>query len=189
MIPREWSDLAAFQLDIAQRWRVRALKTGDHFAAFFFSYAAFNALYFLWSKLENLRGREEGCPPNEVNQIQNLLSKTGATAGSILAVANQSVVYFMQRSPVQRMDKRSANQAIVGDPREGRKARDKLATGDDLSRLVALGTILYLVRSNLAHGSKADAGDDEQVISNALPGLRAIVDWTLDYTRGELTNA
>jgi hypothetical protein len=43
--------------------------------------------------------------------------------------------------------------------------------------VLALGQILYLVRSNLVHGSKIDRGDDEQVIKTLLSPPIAGCSW------------
>jgi hypothetical protein len=68
------------------------------------------------------------------------------------------------------MDKRSQRRVTVGDVKEGRAARNALRGGSDTERLCALGTILYLVRSNWAHGSKMDQGGDQDVVES--PGGR-----------------
>jgi hypothetical protein len=48
---------------------------------------------------------------------------------------------------------------------------------------MALGSILYLVRSNLVHGSKMAAGDDKLVISKAVPALQLLLDRLLRITK------
>ena len=79
------------------------------------------------------------------------------------------------------------NRALDGDSREGAREKEILTTGkDDGERLRALGNILYLVRSNLVHGSKMDQGDDAEVIAHSAPGLGAILEWAISYTRSEL---
>ncbi len=186
MIPGEWRDLAEFQLHIAERWRDRGVRTDDPFARFFFYFAGVNALYYLWSKVDGVRGRAPDRPPNEVRQIEHLLSKAGPSAGEVLARARRCVEYFKGRRPIERMDKRSQQRAKVGNAEEGRATRDALSGGSDTERLRALGTILYLVRSNLAHGSKMDQGDDQDVVEHAVPGLEAILNWAIGHTRSEL---
>ncbi len=186
MIPDEWRDLAEFQLHIAERWRDRGGRTEDPFARFFFYFAGVNALYYLWSKVDAVRGGKPDRPPNEVRQIGHLLSKAGPAAAQVLEAAQRCVGYFAARRPIERMDKRSQRRATAGEVGEGRTAREALRGGNDTDRLRALGTILYLVRSNLAHGSKMDQGDDEDVVDHAEPGLGAILSWAIGHTRSEL---
>lgn len=189
MIPGEWRDLAEFQLHVAERWRDRGARTEDPFARFFFYFAGVNALYYLWSKVDGVRGGAPDGPPNEVRQIKHLLSKAGPAAAEVLGGAPQCSAYFADRRPIERMDKRSQRRATMGDVGEGRTARDDLRGGSDTGRLCALGTILYLVRSNLAHGSKMDQGDDQDVVEHAVPGLGAILNWAIGHTRSELGGA
>lgn len=168
MIPGEWRELAEFQLHIAERWRDRGMRTEDPFARFFFYFTGMNALYFLWSKADRIRSRTQDQPPNEVRQIEHLLSKAGSSAAEVLGSVRDCVEYFTGRRPIERMDKRSQGRATVGDVREGRTARDALRGESDTERLQALGTIMYLVRSNLVHGSKMDQGDDQNIVEQAV---------------------
>jgi hypothetical protein len=80
VIPDKRSELAEFQLQIAERWRDRGARTEDPFARFFFYFAGVNALYYLWSKVDDVRRGEQDRPPNEVKQIEHLLSKAGPCA-------------------------------------------------------------------------------------------------------------
>jgi hypothetical protein len=189
VIPDKWNDLAEFQLQIAERWRDRGARTEDPFARFFFYFAGVNALYYLWSKVDGVRRGKQGRPPNEVEQIEHLLSKAEPCAAEVLAGASQCVEYFADRQPIERMDKRSQVSAREGDAREGRAAGDALRSGSDTERLGALGKILYIVRSNLVHGSKMDQGDDQDVVEHAVPGLEAILNWAIGHTRSELGRA
>jgi hypothetical protein len=187
MIQAQWRDLAEFQLHLAERWLDRGAKSMDAYARFFFYFAGINALYYLWSKVDNVRGRAPDQPPNEAKQIEHLLGKvTPAQASQLVAAAHASVQFFGARRPIERMDKRSSGRATVGDAREGKKAREVLLQGSDQERVSALGKILYLVRSNLVHGSKMDQGDDEQVITNSVLGLQAILEWGITWTHSEL---
>lgn len=190
MILPGWGVLANIQLRIAERWLERGVQSGDHFAQFFFYFAGVNALYYLWSKADGVRGGTPGRPPNEAQQIEHLLSKAGASESvAVLAAARDCVAYFSDRRPIERMDKRSARHATAGSGREGSDAREILLNEGDNERLRALGHILYLVRSNLVHGSKMDCGDDQEVIEHAAPGLRSILEWAVRYTRSELGGA
>ena len=189
VIPGEWRHLAEFQLHIAERWRDRGVRIEDPFARFFFYFAGVNALYYLWSKMDGVRGGAPDRPQNEARQIEHLLSKAGPSAADVLGGAGQCAKYFADRRPIERMDKRSQHRATAGDAGEGRTAREALRGGCDTERLRALGTILYLVRSNLAHGSKMDQGDDQDVVEHAVPGLGAILNWAIGHTRTELEEA
>jgi len=189
VITGEWRELAEFQCHIAKRWWDRGTRTEDPFARFFFYFAGLNALYYLWSKVDRIRGGAQDRPPNELRQIKHLLSKAGSSAAEVLGRARDSIEYFVDREPIERMDRRSQIRATTGDAGEGRAARDALDGGSDTDRILALGTILYLVRSNLAHGSKMDQGDDRDVVERAVPGLEAILNWSIGYTRSELREA
>jgi len=180
-------DLAQFQLSIAERWYRRAGGSEDRFAKFFFYFAGFNALYFLWAKVDDLRGQPADPPslPNETKQIQNLLGKAGPEEASrVLSAAEASVQFFLKRQAIQRMGKRTG--ASAGEPSEGKKALRLLQDSDPRTRLAALGAILYLVRSNLVHGNKMDRGDDEQVVSNSEGALREMLGWCIEYTHSQL---
>src|SRR5206468_10795932 len=122
-------------------------------------------------------------------QIEHLLSKAGPSTAEVLGRAPHCASYFADRRPIERMDRRSQKRATAGDVGEGRAAQDALRGGSDTERLRALGTILYLVRSNLAHGSKMDQGDDQDVVEQAVLGLEAILNWAIRYTRSELREA
>lgn len=57
-----------------------------------------------------------------------------------------------------------------------------------VQQLVALTKILYLVRSNLVHGSKAEAGDDLVVVQQALVPIREIAKRALRLTETRLAS-
>lgn len=190
MINAQWCDLAEFQLHVAERWRDRGATSADAYARFFFYFAGINALYYLWSKVDDVRVRAPEKPPNELGQIEHLLSKvTPSQASALIAAASTSIQFFRERRPVERMDKRSSGRPTIGDAGEGRKAREVLLQGSEQALVSALGRILYLVRSNLVHGSKMDQGDDERVIINSVPCLQAILEWGITLTRSELGRA
>ncbi len=132
MIQAQWLDLAEFQLHLAERWLDRGAKSTDAYARFFFYFAGINALYYLWSKVDNVRGRAPDQQPNEAKQIEHLLGKvTPAQASQLVAAAHTSVQFFGARRPIERMDKRSSGRATVGDAHEGKKAREVLLQGSD----------------------------------------------------------
>jgi len=113
-----WGDLARLQLAIARRWLRRGDETTDEFAKFFFHFSGFNALYFRWREIEGI-----GKLP-EREHITNLLKRVPEKeAESILKGAADSVHYFKERRPVQRMDRRHG---LEGDPRDGAKWKKAL---------------------------------------------------------------
>lgn len=84
------------------------------------------------------------------------------------------------------MDKRTAENPHEGDPEEGNKWQIWLKEKPfALERLIALGEILYLVRSNLVHGSKAESGDDEQVIDNSIYPLEVFLTKSILVTKNK----
>ncbi|MDA2919344.1 hypothetical protein MYX76_07630 [Desulfobacterota bacterium AH_259_B03_O07] len=186
----KWDDLVRFQIDISKRWLKRGREAEDVFTKFFFFFAGFNALYFLWGKMDELKNRE-GDPAGEVKQIENLLGKfEGKEAQHILETLSSYVDYFCKRSPVQRMDKRTDKSQHEGDPSEGKKWRRKLSEASSpLDRLVALGEILYLVRSNLVHGSKKggddNPGDDREIIESSVYPLELLLNKTISLTKSK----
>lgn len=175
----KWWILFDFQTKIARRWQDRGGQTNDPFAQFFFYFAAFNALYFLWKCIDQT-GDEQG--PNEGKQIENLLSKfTESEAGDILGTVEANVTYFLERRPIRRMNRGSPR---LGDDSEGRRWQRKLRDGtSSVVKLNALAQIIYLVRSNLAHGSKVDSGDDKEIIRHSLPPLQIVAARALEKTR------
>jgi hypothetical protein len=173
-------DLIRFQIDIAERWLKRGDETKDIFAKFFFYFTGFNAIYFLWRKITKLDHTNEG------KHIENLLKKFDETkAQEILEKIRSSVNYFSQRRPIQRMDKRTVNNPYVGEEYEGRKwqglFQDENKSASE--RINAMGQILYLVRSNLVHGSKAESGDDLDIIQKSIEPLRIFLAETILWTK------
>jgi hypothetical protein len=175
----EWRELVEFQMKVAERWLKRGLSSADEFAQFFFFFAGFNALYFLWGTIDDVR-TDRGKRAGEEKQIHNLLGKFHAVdAGQILSDLSDTVTFFRERSPIQRMGLRDVQQQSKGGVDEGTKWRDQLGDKDERRRLLALGSILYLVRSNLVHGSKTDLGDDHVVIQEAVPAVRLLLERSL----------
>jgi hypothetical protein len=175
-----WDDLIRFQVNIAERWLKRGDKAEDIFAKFFFYFTGFNALYFLWRKIDGLDQTNEG------KHIENLLKKFDEIkAQEILDGVRTNVAYFCQRRPIQRMDKRTINDPYSGEEYEGRRWKERLQDNQlsALERIVAMGQILYLVRSNLVHGSKAETGDDREIIQMSIEPLRIFLREALLRTR------
>ena len=175
-----WDDLIRFQLNIAKRWLKRGNQTKDLFAKFFFYFAGFNAIYFLWRKIDNLDQTNEG------KHIENLLAKFDEQkAQEILNKARTSIDYYCQRRPIRRLDRRTDKRPFEGDIREGRKWQKRLKDQNlsPIERLISLGQILYLVRSNLVHGSKAESGDDREIIQMSIDPLRVFLKEALLWSR------
>jgi len=176
----EWYDLIEFQLNIADRWLERGNKTEDVFAKFFFYYTGFNALYFLWSKINNLPETNEG------KHIENMLGKFDEIkCQNILDKLSNSIDYFCKRSPIQRMGRRNIKDQKEGKEDEGRKWKNRLKDQElkASTRINALGQLIYLVRSNLVHGSKAESGDDLEIIKNSMEPLRLLLTEALSVTK------
>jgi len=182
----KWFDLAAFQANVARRWFDRARQYHDPFVQFFFCFAALNALYFLWAHVDDLKN-DAGGLVGEEKQIDHLLRKLPEVeAVSVLERSSQTTSYLARRPPIQRMDRRKPGQASTGDDREGRKWQRQLQEGaSPVEKLVALGRILYLVRSNLVHGSKTESGDDLELIQAMPPALREVGQVLLAFTEEE----
>jgi hypothetical protein len=172
----KWEDLIRIQLNIAERWLNRGKKSEENFAKFFYYFSGFNALCFLWREIDDLKN-EKGERPNEPKQIEHLLKKFDEKqALEILETLSKNVNFFCERRPIQRMDRRKAGNPFEGDSDEGKKWQKWLKEKTlALDRLVALGEILYLVRSNLVHGSKAESGDDEEIIDNSIYPLEVFL--------------
>lgn len=180
---RVWHDLTTYQLRIARRWLKRGDKTADVFCKFFFYFSGFNAVYFLWRKIDNLDNR------NETVHIKNLLGKlNGERAREILDRVKTNIEYFCERRPIQRMDRRSMDSQKTGDRSEGEGWKQRLRDTElpSSEHVVALGEILYLVRSNLVHGSKRAEGDDLEIIQMSVEPLRILLEETIHRTEREL---
>jgi len=171
-----------FQTNIARRWLKRGNQTQDVFAKFFFYFSGFNGLYFLWRKIDQLKDT------NQKLHITNLLAKIEEKeASQILNEVRESVEYFCERPPIQRMDKRSTGSQSQGEEKEGGEEREILRN-NQLSasdRLAALGRMLYLIRCNLVHGSKTESGDDKEVIQKSIEPLRLLLEESLKLTDRE----
>ena len=179
--------MAIFQINVAKRWYERGLNSKDNFAKFFFYFAGFNALYFLWGRVDDVRNQQDK-PAGEEKQIHNLLKKFNSDeANEILTEVKVIVDYLQHRRPIQRMDIRDIDRQINGCDTEGKKWQSKLIKSElPEKKLLALGSILYLIRSNLVHGSKAESGDDEKIIDNSVSALEIILNKSLLISKREL---
>jgi hypothetical protein len=167
----------------------RGCATGDPFAKFFFCFAGLNALYFLWSKIDRPRSPDGTRPANEREELQHLVGKLDrTTAERVVRDVSEALDYFKDRAPIERMGRRKPSDGSRGEEREGEELRDVLrSAGDPGVRLTALAGIVYLIRSNLVHGSKLDSGDDEEVIGKANPVLRSFLQASVSLTEHEMT--
>lgn len=66
--------LLMFQTNTTRRWHSRAECSNDLFAASYFCFSGFDALYFARAKADDLR-KSEGREAGEVLQIKNLLQE------------------------------------------------------------------------------------------------------------------
>lgn len=174
--------LLIFQTNVADRWYRRAERFDDPFVKFFFYFSGFNALYFAWAKADDLKN-SQGNEAGENLQIKNLLEKLSSEeAEEILEQSRPAIEFFLSRGPIQRMGKRTCRE-LEGEVDEGRSARSKLArSSSSIDRLVALGKILYLVRSNLVHGSKVEGGDDERIVNASVGPLNLLLKRAIGFT-------
>jgi hypothetical protein len=141
-------------------------------------------------KVDDVRNKK-GEPAGEEKQIHNLLAKMDrARTERLLERTSQTVFFFSQRRPIQRMGGRDIKRQTDGDPSEGARWRMLLAEGEPPDkRLRALGSIVYLIRSNLVHGSKAESGDDREIIERIVPALEVLLAESLAITDSWLNQA
>jgi hypothetical protein len=176
----DFDDFIRYQLEIAERWLEKGNKTKEIFSKFFFYFAGFNSIYFLWKTIENpnQKGQE--------NHIENLIKHfDDEKIHKILGKIGESVEYFCERQPIQQMEKRKKEDFCVGDETKGSKYNTILQNKNNPAkkRIIALGKILYLIRCNLVHGSKEDSGDDEEIIEKSLRPLKIFLDEAISWTR------
>lgn len=81
------------------------------------------------------------------------------------------------------MKNRDRNDPLLGsvDQRPSHTLGDAIATND--AKVVALGDVIYQVRNNLVHGSKAHSGDDLTIVSNAIKPLKALLTASIQKTQ------
>lgn len=181
--PNGCDELMSFQFRAAQGWLSRAAQSSDIYAKFFFYFSGFNALFFLWSRIDGVNG--------DAKEIKNMLGKFDETkAKELLAKSYASVGYFSHRNPVARMDRRTCADPYGFDEKEGTKWKEILddQTKSSTERLISLGEIIYLVRSNLIHGSRVPVHDSE-AIPNCLEPLKILLEESIELTRTRLSPA
>ena len=172
----------SFQLNAADKWLERAQKTGDVYAQFLLYFTGFNALFFLWGKIDGI--------VHDPDQITNLLKKFGENmAQQILDQSKTSLDYFLRREPVARMKTRTCQRLEGYDKSQGQKWKKQLDRNQSaVKRLVALGQIVYLVRCNLIHGSKVPE-EDTETVSSCLGPLKLVLENSIAYTTTRVTIA
>lgn len=174
-------DFIRNQHKIAERWLKKGDKTEDIYSKFFFYFAGFNAIYFQWGIINKIDGSQQ-------EKIQNLLEQFGnSKTKEILDEVKKEVEYFCQRKPVQKMNRRIGDKLLVGNSDEGIKYQKLLKDVNQsaLERVISLGQILYLVRSNLIHGSKeeSESGDDFEIIKSSIKPLKVLLIESLTWSK------
>ena len=85
------------------------------------------------------------------------------------------------------MIKRSCKSPYEGDETEGGKQKEVLQNKNKTAseKIVALGTILYLCRCNLVHGSKeeSESGDDYEIIKQSVKPLSVFLEEAISWTK------
>lgn len=170
-------ELVDFQLRAARVWRDRGALASDDYAKFFFYFSGFNALFFLWGRIDNVKRRDS----EELNHILDKFDETKAR--EILGKVQSSVKYFSLREPVAKMNSRTCKNPY-GSKEEGTICKSILVdnTKSARERLLSLGRMIYLVRSNLIHGSRVPVVDSE-AIPNCLGPLQIILDESIRFTQ------
>jgi hypothetical protein len=181
---RKLGDLIRDQLNIAVRWLERGKISSDNFTKFYFYFSGFNSIFFLWKEVDDFKNKK-GKRPSDKDQIEHLLRKFDEEkASDILQKVADNVKYFCERDPIQRMDKRNPANLHIGDPDEGKQWQDRLKDRENsLQCLVALGEIIYLIRSNLVHGSKGVSGDDQEIIDSSITPLEILLKEVISMTK------
>ncbi|MCZ7357897.1 MAG: hypothetical protein O8C66_03915 [Candidatus Methanoperedens sp.] len=166
-------DFIRNQHNIAERWLRKGNETEDIYSKFFFYFAGFNAIYFQWGVINKIDGSQQ-------EKIQNLLEQLGdSKAKEIIDEVKNEVEYFCRRKPIQKMNRRIGEKLMVGYSDDGIRYQKILQDEyrPALERIVSLGQILYLVRSNLVHGSKEESGsgDDFEIIKSSIEPLKVLL--------------
>ncbi len=206
-------EIIEFQIQVAQEWIEEVLGLEGHPRLQFVGYfAALNALYWLWAMVDEretlspeerdtvttaleqiteaklpreLRKKMYGGLRNEVVLLQALVEKLGGELAARIVSQHDEYIRFLlveRKRPIHRMDKRSRTDA-VGDPNEGKKYFGWLRDSNAEKKLKALASVLYLIRSNLVHGSKVASVEDTDLVGRSVPPLRSIAEASLEYTR------
>ncbi len=169
------------QIGIAEAWSSKANESHDVFSRFFFYYTGFNSIYYMWS-LINEKGREK-----EFKQIEFLIRHLDdALVIEALGKLKPSIDYFLMRDPIQQMNKRDEGNPENGDLEKGKTFRKVLQASHEIGhkdRLNALAQILYLIRCNTFHGSKADSGDDQTVVGYAAPIAKILLEKSVEFLK------
>lgn len=104
----------------------------------------------------------------------------------ILEMLSGDIKYFCGREPLERMDRRDAKKTFEGDSEEGKKWQKWLRERENpVDKVVALGEILCVIRSNLVHGSKNESGDDKEIIDHSIIPLETLLSKVLSMTKNK----
>lgn len=174
-------DFIRNQHNIAERWLKKGNKTEDIYSKFFFYFAGFNAIYFQWKIINKIDGSQQEIIINLLEQFENSKAK------EILDEVKKEVEYFCRRKPVQKMNRRIDDKLLDGDSNEGIRYLEILKDVNQpaLERVISLGQILYLIRSNLVHGSKeeSESGDDFEIIKSSIAPLKVLLTESLTWSK------
>lgn len=175
----DWASLKDFQMQVAKSWLGRGKGSRDVFACFFFYFSGLNALYFLWSKIDEINGRREG------EHISNLLKRISESESAALLNEAEFVRlhhYLKRRGPIADMRQRTPSD-LEGEFSDGTKLLASVDGGGASSeRLDSLAQIIYQVRCNLVHGSKRDHGNDEELVGSCLVPLKRLLEQAIALT-------
>lgn len=205
-------EIARFQVSIGRKWCELATLQTEPALAFSGYFSAFNAIFWLWGYLDDLRSftpdqvatvlgalssvddeelrnsvmsRVRPGLPGDQTLIKRLITKLEAEAVDVItrimapAAGGIAVTHMKTRDPIRRMDDRTVDQD--GDPKEGRKHRNKLETGSAVEHCQALAGISYIARCNLVHGSKAFEIDRPLLVA-LTPFLQTLSEESIAYT-------
>lgn len=173
-------ELADFQTKIANNWLKRGLATSGAYSKFLFYFIGFNALFFLWGEIT-------GMPTGDRNRMRTLVASIEVKeALSILSQCRKSVEFFSGRTISNMVERQHAS--TLGSTTEGEKWRRILASGSESpdTKLQAFAEILYQVRNNLAHGSKGELGDDEEIVRHATEPTEALLRLAIENTSARI---
>jgi hypothetical protein len=161
-----WFPLSQFQLDVAEHWIKLGRETEHPALRFVCFFTAFNAMYWLWSRVTNIE--------YERPQINDLIERIHERQSTALdgPEVDEVIAYFRDRDPIRNMDQRWERDSEGSDYSAIRNHRD--LRGGKLVRLKALAMCLYQVRCNLVHGSKKLSGVDAEILEHASPAMERL---------------
>lgn len=171
--------LVDFQLKVADGW-IRESNVVPMRFQFIGYFMAFNALYWLWSRIDNVTK-----PPLGIREIEHLVGKVGENKNTATGIIKNNAEFVRllaedeERGPIRSMNTRGVNDDL-GDDTEGRKQVARMLKGDPRAQLKGLAVALYLIRCNLVHGSKLA---EEKLPEMGVAPLLELTTACLDYTK------